>query len=234
MPSCTCASAHTATLSALSGFSLSSTSPAVAKPPPAAPVTESATAPSRMPLRQQGEDAAATLAAARDYLRLLSDCSCASIDGSTSVATESLAVALRDQVEQLALAGTHIDALTQRAWTVAPGTTLGRDLEEQSQAVYTVRHLLGALYDAFGHRSHSHQQLNANAYASVISRMADRLDVVELRVLELVFASLPAMPSPSPAPSPIAVAPTAPPPTAAHGAPIPRTKRTPAKEAVCA
>jgi hypothetical protein len=164
----------------------------------------------------------------RDYLRLLSDCIGANTDNIAPMGTESLAVALRDQVEYLTLAGTQIDALTLAAWTVAPGTTLGSDVESQGTIVYTLRHLLGALYDALGHYSRRHQDLTVNAYADTMCRIADRLDAVEKRLLDLVFAPSPAHPvKPPTSPSPSADL------DKDHAATC-RTKRASKREAVCA
>jgi hypothetical protein len=164
----------------------------------------------------------------RDYLRLLSDCIGANTDNTTSIGTESLAVALRDQVEYLTLAGTQIGMLIHAAWTFAPGTTLGRDIESQSTAVYTLRHLLGALYDALGNYSRSHQDITVNAYADTMFRIADRLDAVEKRLLDLVFAPSPAHPvQPPTSPSPSADL------DKDHAATC-RTKRASKREAVCA
>lgn len=224
MPNCTCASAHRARLSASSDTAFSSPSPASsASPgtfaPPASPAPTSAT------LRQQAESVCATLGGVRDYLALLGDCALANLDNTADIATESLAVALRCQVEQLDAAGLQIDALHSLAQALMAGAHLAGRIEAQGNAAWEVRHLLASLYDAFGHHTRTRHPVNAEAFAGVFARLAERLGQVERRVLELAFAPLPDR-----APAAAATAPAAP---AKSTAPA-RANRTQPEEATCA
>ena len=210
---CTCASAHHAPLSALSGLSEPSLSP-------------QSPSPERMGRRQQVEDISAKLCSVRDYLHLLSDCGCANKDNSTDIGTESLAVALSCQCEELDAACQMMDALYLLALSL-DGEKLQADaIEGQGNEVWKVRHMLSAIYDAFGHKTLSRHSVRTSALIGVFERLADHLNAVSQFVLSLAFI-----------PQPMA-APTAPPagatPSSAKPVASARTKRTQAAEAVCA
>lgn len=180
MHSCTCAPARTSAPSA-STVPLSSS-------------TAAASLPERI------EQAFDLLTPVREYLRLLADCAGASTDHAVELPTESLALALADQAEQLGIAEARLDALTRGA----PAAVLDA-IEVETLRVHVVRHLLQTLHAAIGVQSRDRQPLQVEALAGTMLRLSERIGVIEAALLATAFgcAVLPVMPAAPSAPPPV-------------------------------
>ncbi len=146
------------------------------------------------------EQAVDLLTPVREYLRLLADCAGANTDHAVELPTESLALALGDQAEQLGIAEKRLDALTRGA----PATVLDA-IEAETLRVHTVRHLLQTLHAAIGMQSRDRQPLQAEAFAGTMARLSERIGVIEAALLAAAFgcAVLPVMPAAPSAPPPV-------------------------------
>lgn len=172
MHSCTCAPARTSAPSAST-----------------VPLSFSSTAAAALPERI--EQAVDLLTQVREYLRLLADCAGASTDHAVELPTESLAIALTDQAEQLGIAEKRLDALTRGA----PAAVLDA-IEAEILRVHAVRHLLQTLHAALGVQSRDRQPVQVEALAGTMLRLSERIGVIEAALLATAFgcAVLPVMP----------------------------------------
>ena len=183
-------------------------------------------------LRDKCEQLGEQLLAVRDYLALLADCCAANTDSSAPIDTESLHTCLGDMADQLGETVPAFDALSDLA--TEGQYKLRRDIEQQGNAIYAVRHLLLTLYAALGVRSGRQHQLGAEAFGATMDRLARRIGAVEAALMDLAYdrsatASPPSPPPPAPAaPAATAAAPVEPSP--ATQMPIkPRKPRVPSR-----
>ena len=158
-------------------------------------------------LRHQCEQLGEQLLAVRDYLALLADCCAANTDSSAPIDTESLHTCLGDMADQLGETMPAFDALSDL--TAEGQFKLRRNIEQQGNAIYAVRHLLLTLYAALGVRSGRHHQLGAEAFGATMDRLAKRIGAVEAALMDLAYDRTAAASPPPPPPAPAAPAATA-------------------------
>ena len=158
-------------------------------------------------LRDQCEQLGEQLLAVRDYLALLADCCAANTDSSAPIDTESLHTCLGDMADQLGETVPAFDALSDLA--TEGQYKLRRDIEQQGNAIYAVRHLLLTLYAALGVRSGRQHQLGAEAFGATMDRLARRIGAVEAALMDLAYDRTAAASAPPPPPAPAAPAATA-------------------------